>query len=163
MKKLSKKTILFFTVLLTIASCSTPMAQNNLPEKNIMENTDIDFKVLSSGAYSGMEDAVQQLVNDETSYQQLFSKIMANRFPAKYLEYQDSKTYLFITFGKKSSGGLDYEVSKVEQNSGNLVVTLKRKPKSRFSTQAVACPYIVLEINKTDATKLVINYEEAVE
>ncbi|MDR3272702.1 MAG: protease complex subunit PrcB family protein [Flavobacteriaceae bacterium] len=160
MGSLVKKTAFFFTVLLMTAGCGTPKAQNNFTEKTIMENTAMDFKVLSSGAYGGIENIVNQLVNDEVEYNRLFSQVAARRFPVEYPEYQESKSYVFIAFGKKSSGGLNYETSNVEQNGENLVVTLKLKPKSRFSTMAIAFPYIVLEINKTVAKSLVINYEE---
>ncbi len=136
--------------LTVIFSCTT---------NNVANAQGMDFRILASGSYGGISTKSHQLVSDENTYKKISAELYKNVFPAPSLVYSPDKSYIFITFGQKNSGGLDYEITKVTSSGNKIQVYLKSLHKNVKSgemnvTMAIANPYIIIEINKTQSKEV---------
>lgn len=121
--------ILLFICILFIMNCHTV-------KQNTSINSCINFRIIESGAYGGFSYPFHMLVKNK-------------------------KDYIFITFGEKSSGGLEYSVQKVERKNQSIIVKLQtiRENGTLLSTDAIATPYIIAEIEKTNSNNVYLKLE----
>lgn len=150
--------IAYFALLLSaiflFADCQTV-------KKSGSDKSYINFRIIESGAYGGISTPSHRFINNKQAFDSLFHELHKNIYPNPLMEYSPKKDYIFITFGEKSSGGLDYSISKIENSNHTLIVTLQRvqKQEPSFSTDAIASPYIVAEIDKTHSNKVDLKTE----
>lgn len=150
--------IAYFALLLSaiflFADCQTV-------KKSGSDKSYINFRIIESGAYGGISTPMHQLINNKQDFDSLFYELHKDIFPTPLMEYSPKKDYIFITFGEKSSGGLDYSINKIEEINHVLIVTLQRiqKQEPSFSTDAIATPYIVVETDKTNSNKVDLKTE----
>ncbi|MGM5629303.1 protease complex subunit PrcB family protein [Apibacter raozihei] len=117
-----------------------------------------EYTIIDSGDYGDISEYSETVISDKSKYDALFTRLKQNQYPIEYPEFNPDKSYIFITFGKQNSGGLDFQLEKVEPKEGKIVVTLHSKSFNgpTISTMAIALPYMVIEINKTLSTELLI-------
>lgn len=146
--------ILLFICILFIMNCHTV-------KQNTSINSCINFRIIESGAYGGFSYPFHMLVKNKKDFDSLFTEFHKNVFPIVHRKYSPKKDYIFITFGEKSNGGLEYSVHKVERKNQSIIVKLQTIQENRtlLSTDAIATPYIIAEIVKTNSNNVYLKLE----
>ena len=107
-------------------------------------------KTLAKGTFSGIQEPTQTVVTNQAQWTDLWAKHVAQKTPqppAPEVNF-DKETVIFVTLGRKNSGGYGVEITGVRR-SGNtreiLVSTTDPKP-GGLTIQALTAPFHIVAV-----------------
>ena len=114
----------------------------------------LPIRTLVKGAFSGIQEPTQQIIRDKTIWDKTWAKHSANSKTAgKMPEVDFSKEMvIFVTMGRKSTGGYSIQVTKVEPIGEKLRITVSRTapPAGAMTIQALTAPFQIVAVPKSD-------------
>ena len=123
------------------------MKQNNQPE------SEITFKEISKGLYSGVEESKQIIINDPESFRKLWEEVFSIYQPTSDLPEIDfeKNTLIGVFMGSTSTGGYSVEINKIAEGAKQITIRLKYTSPAPddFVTMALSQPYHLVIIPKT--------------
>jgi hypothetical protein len=112
------------------------------------------LKTLGKGAFSGIQEAVQVVVTNQTQWAELWQKHTAQKTPKPPPPEVDfsKETILFVASGKKTTGGYSVEISDVRRAEGKteVVVTSKEPKPGGFNIQALTAPFHIVAVPRIE-------------
>ncbi len=109
-----------------------------------------DFKTIVKGAFGGVDRPLQVVVTNETQWVDLWTRHTASAIPKPSIPPIDfsKSSLIFVSSGRKTSGGYSIEISSVKQKNDYTEVTVTSKgPKpGALTAEALTAPFHIVEI-----------------
>lgn len=112
------------------------------------------IKVIAKGAFSGIQEAKQIVITNQTQWAEVWQKHNLRNEPKRPAPEIDFKkqTVLFVTLGQKRTGGYSIDIVDVSPKDGKTEVLLRTgapKPGS-MSLQALTAPFAIVAVPKIE-------------
>jgi hypothetical protein len=114
----------------------------------------LPIRTLVKGAFSGIQEPKQEVIRDKTTWERTWTKHSASSKSAgKMPEIDFSKEMvIFVSLGRKNSGGYSIQVTKAEPMGDKLQITVSRTapPAGAMTIQALTAPFQIVAVPKSD-------------
>lgn len=119
-----------------------------------MKKETIQYEEIEAGAYSGVGNQKDAVIQDQEDWSALWSEFSSNVKPAPELPEINFEEELVIAcfVGYQNSGGHSIEIKQVYKENGKLVIVRNHiaPGKNCIVTMAITQPYCMIKIPKTE-------------
>jgi hypothetical protein len=124
------------------------------------------MRTIAKGGFSGIQEPIQLVVTNATQWKEIWQKHSAREKPLKApLEFDfEKETLLFVSLGKKPTGGHSVQITDFRQSDEKAEVTVQvRGPKpGAIQLQALTAPFHIVAVPKvTGPVKFTIDSDKA--
>jgi PrcB C-terminal len=123
----------------------------------------LPIRTLVKGAFSGIQEPKQEVIRDKATWEKTWAKHSASSKSAgKMPEVDFSKEMvIFVTMGRKNTGGYSIQVTKVEPMGDKLRITVSRTapPAGAMTIQALTAPFQIVAVPKSDLSPKFVETE----
>lgn len=111
-------------------------------------------QTLAQGSASGIEDAREMVITDQSEWESFWSELNANVQPVPDLPEIDfsREMVIAVTLGMRSTTGYSVNITGVDEEEDSITVTYleMQPPWDAIVGQALTQPYHVIKIQKSD-------------
>lgn len=129
-------------VLVSVSLACVAAGEDSLPIRN-----------LAKGAFSGLGEATEKVVQDKLAWEKLWAEHRANiKGDLKVPEIDFSKEMVvFAAMGRQRTGGYAIEITSIRPANDRLQISIKRKtpPPGAMVTQALTAPFHIVAVPKS--------------
>ncbi|MGE5329421.1 MAG: protease complex subunit PrcB family protein [Deltaproteobacteria bacterium] len=129
---------------------------DNIKEKGLqsMKNTEPGFETIMISEYCGINEPNNAVVQNKEKFEELWKLTNSGVYPvtaAPEIDFEKN-TIVAVYMGQKPTGGYRIEITKIEENEQNVVVTVKETMAQGDSilTNVLTSPVHIVKIKKTD-------------
>lgn len=110
-----------------------------------------NVRTIAKGAFSAIQEPTTLVVSNQVQWAELWtrhSKAIPTP-PVPKIDF-DKESVIFVSLGRKNSGGYSIAVDSIEQQEGGLVVHVSTKspPRGSMSIQALTAPFDIVAVPK---------------
>ncbi len=117
------------------------------------QGKDLAMRTIAKGAFSAIQEPVELVVTNKSQWEDLWKK-HSKRAPAEPAPDVDfnKETVLFVSMGRKNSGGYSISIQSVEKaGSGWVAKVVKKSPQAGAMTiQALTAPFHIVTVPGTE-------------
>jgi PrcB C-terminal len=141
--------VLLFIAISLLLSCKSTEAPTQLEANPVA----VIFSELNSGTNGGFQEKTYQVITDQNTFNEVWSKAFANlsnqQRPAK-IDFEN-KMIVLVASGMQTSGGHKIKVKSVEEIKSAIVLNIENsKPgESCNTTSIITFPYQIIELKKS--------------
>jgi hypothetical protein len=108
------------------------------------------MRTIAKGAFSGMQEPAELVITNKTQWAEIWKRHSAQGEPKKEAPDVDftKETVLFVSAGRKSTGGYGVEISGFQTKSGKTeVMIIEKKPRpGGLNIQALTAPFHIVAV-----------------
>jgi hypothetical protein len=112
------------------------------------------LKTLEKGHFSGIQEALRLVITNKTQWEELWGRHNAQKIPKPAAPEIDftKESLVFVSSGRKRTGGYSIEISEVRRSADKteVLVTEKEPKPGGFNIQALTAPFHIVQVPKLE-------------
>ena len=152
MKKLIKLTTVILLIAGLNACCSPKSAMENQvkTDTTTKKQRTMPYEIILQESHGGFKEQKTMLINDKAGLSKAMMQLNMIRkpgIPTPKVDFEKN-TVLAVFFGTRTTGGYEYEISKLEENNKTIVLEITENT-PEIATTAITQPTLFIKIPKT--------------
>lgn len=146
------KTIILAVFLIASCGSSNPDMNRENHTDHSLQNSDMNYEILSEGPISGVKEAQIRVVKEEEGLKEIYNYLNENRSPKLLAPNIDFNEEIIVALfmGEKNYGGFKISVEKIEEEAKKVIVYVKETaPSGKYATMVITQPYCIFKMKQT--------------